>query len=186
MNSSRDKVRFTIEDRILLHLLDFVKLRDEIQVPPNITQQGISQGVHIKKKHVPRSLKAMKENGLLSERTAHVTGKSQRMKTYFLTMEGEEKARRLRHHIKGIVIKVKDGTRDIKEVEIKDLGTLLEGSLSLAEVVSYISPDGVFDVEKVRGEKEEETQEMKRDDIAVYKKALSQAWKDGRVSTDEK
>ena len=186
MSEAPQNLHFTIEDRILLHLLDYVKMREEVQVPANITQQGISDGVHIKKKHVPRSLKAMKDKGLVTERTAHVAGKSQRMKTYFLSRDGEERARRLRHHIKGISIKVKDGTRNIKEVEVKDLGTLFEGTLSLAEVVSYISPDRIFDVEKVRHEREEEPKETKRDDVAIYRKALAQAWKDGRVSTDEK
>jgi DNA-binding PadR family transcriptional regulator len=186
MSEAQESLHFTIEDRILLHLLDFVKMRDDVQVPASITQQGISQGVHIKKKHVPRSLKALKEKDLISERTAHVTGKPQRMKTYSLSRDGEEKARRLRHHIKGISIKVKDGTRNIKEVEVKDLGNLLEGTLSLAEVISYISQDRVFDIEKVRHEREEEQQVTKRDDVAIYRQALAQAWKDGRVSTDEK
>lgn len=186
MSEVPESLHFTIEDRILLHLLDYIKMRDEVQVPVNVTQQGISDGVHVKKKHVPRSLNSMKEKYLITERTAHVTGKSQRMKTYFLSRDGEERARKLRHHIKGLSIRVKDGSRDIKEVEIKDLGDLFEGTLSLAEVVSYITPDSVFDVEKVRRERDEEPQDAKRDDVSIYRKALAQAWKDGRVSADEK
>ncbi len=186
MNEARKRYRFTIEDRILLHLLDFIKWRDEIEVPLNITQLGISKGVGIKKKHVPRSLKAMMEKDLLSEKTAHVTGKPQRMKTYFLTLQGEEKARRLRNHVKNLAIKVKVGTRDIKEMEIKDLGELLKETYTLAQVISYISHEGVFDIEKVKDAREEVQSKAKRDDLAIYKETLTQVWKDGRMTSDER
>ena len=186
MSGAKGRYRFTIEDRILLHLLDFVRSRDDIEVSQNITQQGISKGVGIKKKHVPRSLKVMSEKDLLSERTTHVMGKTQRMKTYFLTIKGEEKARRLRTHVKDIRIKVKDGTRNIKEMAVKDLGDLLKESYTLAEVLSYISSEGVFDIEKVKDAREEEKREDKRDDLIIYKKALAQVWKDGRMTSDER
>ncbi|ODS35442.1 MAG: hypothetical protein A7315_05575 [Candidatus Altiarchaeales archaeon WOR_SM1_79] len=186
MNKNQVRLRFTIEDRILLHLLDFIKWRDEIEVPPNITQHGISYGVGIKKKHVPRSLKVMIEKNLISERTTHVTGKTQRMKTYFLTIKGEEKARRLRSHVKDIKIKVSDGTTNIKEMVIKDLGDLLKDSYSLAEVLSHISSDGIFDIEKVKKMREEEKKETKRNDLEIYKQALTQVWKDGRMTSDER
>lgn len=186
MNRDQESIRFTIEDRILIHLLDFTRFREEIEVPLNITQQGISIGVGIKKKHVPRSLKSMIEKDLISERTTHVTGKSQRMKTYFLTINGEERARRLRNHVRDIKIKVKGGTKDIKEMAIKDLGDLLKDSYTLAEVLSHISSDGVFDIEKVKNIREEEKKEVKRDDLEIYKEALTQVWKDGRMTNEER
>lgn len=186
MNKNQVRLRFTIEDRILLHLLDFIKWRDEIEVPPNITQLGISYGVGIKKKHLPRSLKVMIEKNLISERTTHVTGKTQRMKTYFLTIKGEEKARKLRSHVKDIKIKVSDGTTNIKEMVIKDLGNLLKDTYSLAEVLSHISSEGIFDIEKVKKMREEEKKETKRNDLEIYKQALTQVWKDGRMTRDER
>jgi DNA-binding MarR family transcriptional regulator len=174
MNLTKNRYRFTIEDRILLHLLDFVKWRNEVEVPSNITQQGISRGVGIKKKHVPRSLKAMIEKDLISERTTHVKGKTQRMKTYFLTVKGEEKARRLRNHVKDIKIRVSDGSTDIKKMAIKDLGDL------------HISSEGIFNIEKVKEIREEEKKGVKRNDLEIYKQALAQVWKDGRMTSDER
>ena len=186
MNLTKNRFRFTIEDRILLHLLDFVKWRNEVEVPSNITQQGISRAVGIKKKHVPRSLRAMIEKDLISERTTHVKGKTQRMKTYFLTVKGEEKARRLRNHVKDIKIRVSDGSTDIKKMAIKDLGDLLKETYSLAEVLSHISSEGIFNIEKVKEMREEEKKEVKRNDLEIYKQALTQVWKDGRMTSDER
>ena len=186
MNKAQGKFRFTIEDRILLHLLDYTKYRDDVEVPQNITQQGISDGVGIKKKHIPRAMKTMGEKDLISGRTAHVTGKTQRMKTYFLTIKGEEKARRLRSHVKDMIIKVKNGTGKIKEMVITDLGTALKESYSLAQVLSYVSSDGVFDLDRVKETREEEKKEEKRNDLEIYKKTLEQVWKDGRMTSDER
>ncbi len=186
MNNALGRFHFTIEERILIHLLDFVKLRDEIEVPPSLTQQGISKGVGIKKKHVPRALKAMIENDFIEERTAHVIGKTQRMKTYFLTLKGEKKARELKNYVKGIIIKVMDGTTDIKKMPIKDLGELLKGSFSLSEILSYISPEGIFNIEKVKEAREVGKKDAKRDDLEIYQKALAQVWKDGRMTSDER
>lgn len=186
MNENTGRFRFTIEERILLHLLDYIKYRNEIEVPLYITQGGISDGIGIKKKHVPRSLKAMIEKDLLSERTTHVKGKPQRMKTYFLTINGEERARRLRNHVKDITIKVKEGDREIKDLVIRDLGNILKDSYTLAEIVSHISSDGVFNIQEVKETREEEKKEAKRDDLQIYKKTLTQVWKDGKMSSDER
>jgi DNA-binding MarR family transcriptional regulator len=186
MNKNEGRFRFTIEERILLHLLDFVKYRNEIEVPSSITQGGIAEGIGIKKKHVPRSLKAMIEKDLLTERTTHVKGKPQRMKTYFLTLNGEERARRLRNHVKDITIKVKEGDREIKELAIRDLGNILRDSYTLAQIVSHVSSDGIFNIKEVKETREEEKKEVKRDDLQIYKKALTQVWKDGKMSNDER
>ncbi|UCG68357.1 MAG: hypothetical protein JSV09_11125 [Thermoplasmata archaeon] len=186
MNKAQGKFRFTIEDRILLHLLDYTKYRDEVEVPQNITQQGISEGVGIKKKHIPRAMKTMADKDLIAERTAHVSGKTQRMKTYHLTIKGEERARRLRSHVKDLIINVKNGAGKIKEMVITDLGTALKDSYSLAQVLSYVSSEGIFDLERVKETREEEKKEEKRDDLEIYKKALEQVWKDGRMTSDER
>ena len=60
MVESQKKPNFTIEEKILLHLLDFLKYRNEIVVPQSITQLGISSAVGVNRKHIPRSLKSLK------------------------------------------------------------------------------------------------------------------------------
>ena len=45
MNLTKNRFRFTIEDRILLHLLDFVKWRNEVEVPSALalpTVEGVA------------------------------------------------------------------------------------------------------------------------------------------------
>ena len=125
MGRSVGHIRFTVEERILLHLLDFTRYRNKIEVPIAITQQGISQCIRIERKHLPRSLKAMHGKNLLEERTTHVKNKPQRMKTYYLTLNGEAKASELKEGIMDFTIRIKEFPTAITQVN-PDLVDLIE------------------------------------------------------------
>jgi tellurite resistance protein len=179
-------LRFTVEERILLHLLNFTSFRDKIEVPQAITQQGISQCIRVKRKHLPRSLKSMIEKTLLMERTTHVKDKTQRMKTYYLTMNGEAKANELKEGIMDLTIRIKDKDGQIKEKTISEVEKLVEGLYNLAEVLSDIISEGIFHLQEPQEEKEEDKEQTTISKIKVYRKALVQAWKDGKMTSDER
>tara|TARA_A100001037_G_scaffold248925_1_gene231424 strand:- start:17 stop:391 length:375 start_codon:yes stop_codon:yes gene_type:complete len=77
-----------VQERILLHLRDYVDYADKVEVPFAISQMGIANAVSIARSNVPRAISGMKESGQLIERQAHVTGVSRKRKAYFLTTEG--------------------------------------------------------------------------------------------------
>ena len=77
-----------VQERILLHLRDYVDYSDKVEVPFAISQMGIANAVSIARSNVPRAISGMKESGHLIERQAHVTGVSRKRKAYFLTSEG--------------------------------------------------------------------------------------------------
>ena len=68
MNESSSSLRFTVEERILLHLLDYIYYRSKIEVPKFITQEGISLTIRVHRKHLPRSLKSLIEKNLILEK----------------------------------------------------------------------------------------------------------------------
>lgn len=177
--------RFTVEERILLHLLDYVRLKNEVELPQTLTQEGIAGGVAIQRKHVPRALKGMEEKEQIEERMAHVSGKSQRMKTYHLSPSGEKSARRIRVHARELQITVKEGagTRDCC---IADFRKACNEAYTLAEVLSYVSLDGVFVIESVQEPMSKSISSgEKKDNIEIYRRVLDQAWKDGVMTSDE-
>ncbi len=45
-------LRLTAKERILLHLLEFTKYADSVEVPPGMTQEGIAQTAWILVPHV--------------------------------------------------------------------------------------------------------------------------------------
>jgi len=175
------KLRFTVEERILLHLLDFTHYRSKIEVPKSITQEGICNNILIQRKHLPRSLKKMEEKNLIEIKTTHVKGKKQRIKTYYLTNRGELKAFDLRESIINFKIIVCDKKGFLIETTIKDVGKIAGGFNSLAKIVSCINSEGIVDLKKIeKNEKKEISDRLK-----IYKKALEQAWDDGKITKSE-
>jgi len=185
MMDSEEHLCLTIEERILLHLLDFYQYATAITVPIEITQQGISEAILIQRKHVPRSLKAMLNKGLLEETIRHVTGKRQRLRAYFLTDKGREQALLLRDHVKSLLICIctEEGstTQTVEEVM-----HLLKGIFSWGKVLSYVSMYGVVDRKKIDENTMQRDALPLTDNALVYKKALAQAWKDGTMTNDER
>jgi tetratricopeptide (TPR) repeat protein/DNA-binding PadR family transcriptional regulator len=81
-----------VQERILLHLRDYVDYSERVEVPFALSQMGIANAVAIARSNVPRAISGMREQGLLIERQAHVTGVSRKRKAYFLTDAGAEVA----------------------------------------------------------------------------------------------
>jgi len=77
-----------VQERILLHLRDYVDHTDKVEVPFALSQMGIANSVAIARSNVPRAIAGMREQGHLIERQAHVSGVSRKRKAYFLTEEG--------------------------------------------------------------------------------------------------
>ena len=77
-----------VQERILLHLRDYVDHADKVEVPFALSQMGIANAVAIARSNVPRAIAGMREQGHLIERQAHVTGVSRKRKAYFLTEDG--------------------------------------------------------------------------------------------------
>jgi hypothetical protein len=186
MVESDKKPHFTIEEKILLHLLDFIKYKNEIVVPQSITQKGISSAIGINRKHIPRSLKSLIDKGYIFEKTLHVQDKPQRLKTYFLTFKGEKNANNLKVFVSEINIKLIDKTGTINNVKIGNVCNIIKDSYSCAEIITYLSPEGIFDVDKINDLKKKQQKKTTKNSILIYKKALAQAWKDGKMTKDEK
>ena len=91
-----------VQERILLHLRDYVDYKSSVEVPFALSQMGIANAVAIARSNVPRAIASLKDSGLLVERQAHVSGVARKRKAYFLTDGGittaEETWQRLREH----------------------------------------------------------------------------------------
>ena len=72
-----------MQERILLHLRDFADYSEKVEVPFSLSQMGIANAVAIARSNVPRAIAGLKDQGLLVERQAHVTGVTRKRKAYF-------------------------------------------------------------------------------------------------------
>ena len=67
-----------VHERILLHLRDFTDFSDSVEVPFALSQMGIANAVSIARSNVPRAIAGLKDQGLLVEKQADVSGVSRK------------------------------------------------------------------------------------------------------------
>ena len=98
----------TVSERILYHLIGYVKYEDKYESPFDVTQDGISQACSISRAHAAIELKKLKAAGIVEERLSHVRRGKSRRKVYFLTMSGKSKASDVVQYVKdyGIITMV--------------------------------------------------------------------------------
>ncbi len=86
----------SLNERLMLHLLEMERYREEADVPMGASQEGIAQRLGVQVHSVSRALSSLQDEGLLSVRLAHIRGAPKRRRAYFLTDKGAGAARVVR------------------------------------------------------------------------------------------
>jgi len=170
----------TTEERTLLHLLHQQLPSGGWEAPATLTQAGISAAVHIQRKHIPRTLKRMEGNGLLTVAQRHIPGGKQRKRVYTLTESGQERAESLRDRILSEQVQ-----HNGQGVALRTLWTSPQPMLELlshldegmtyhnAALVSPVSnPEGIASIDAQYGEE-------------LVRRMFARAWEDGKITKDE-
>ena len=89
----------TVEEAILVHLLDYKRYFKEDTVPMKMTQAGISRALGVRRSHISTSLDNAKQKETIEESMAHIKGETRRRKCYFLTESGISIAKELKEKI---------------------------------------------------------------------------------------
>ncbi len=87
-----DGSQLSVNDRALLHLSRFASDIPPEEYPADATQAGIALAVGISRTHVPRAVKGLIKDGLVTELTARVKGHERRMSVYVVSAEGRRRA----------------------------------------------------------------------------------------------
>ena len=134
-----------VQERILLHLLDYTDFKNSVEVPFALSQMGIANAVAIARSNVPRAIAGLKDQGLLVERQAHVKGVSRKRKAYFLTDPGmnlgEETWRRLRSFPLRAILE--DG--QTVHSTLGDVNEKLPFSMRPVDIIRYMDDNCVLD-----------------------------------------
>ena len=72
----------TVEDAVLIHLLDYIKFSPEDSVPLELTQAGISRAIGIRRSHISISLDSALGKGLVDENLSRVRGEKRKRKCW--------------------------------------------------------------------------------------------------------
>ena len=171
----------TVEQRVLLHLWDTPLGDNPWEGRPELTQAGVSEAVGIARKHLPRTLKKLREKDRIHEETRHVAGAKQRCRVYSLSPEGRSAAGDLVQDIHSRVVKA-----DGEQTTVKSLHNHATG---LLDVLRSIDSSGTYRP-PVEGEDDVQPTLDGRDlpldhRLAIYDNIVRTAWSDGVVTKDE-
>jgi hypothetical protein len=140
--NNKSQFKLTINDRILLHLLDNVQSKNKREAPFSITQKGIAEGVKIRWNHVPRAVGKLKKIGYVSEEMSHIEGKTRRQKAYFLTDSGMLFARNLREKILGYKVHLIKTDGQVERMKLSEINSALKINVSPFKIFMNVSDDG--------------------------------------------
>ena len=171
----------TVEQRVLLHLWDTPLGDNPWEGRPELTQAGVSDAVGIARKHLPRTLKKLREKECIQEETRHVAGAKQRCRVYALSPIGRKAASELVDDIQTRVVKA-DGEQTTVEALHNHTTGLLDVLRNIDSTGTYRPPidDDVVDIIPLDGS------DLPLDHrLAVYDNIVRTAWSDGVVTKDE-
>lgn len=154
-----EKYRITINEKILLHLLENHRFKDRREAPRTITQKGIAENVHIRWNHVPRAMAKLIDTDYVFERVSHIEGKIRRQKTYYLTDEGMLAAKNLREKVLGWEIHLKRLDGQITKLRFSLVNSTLKTNLSPLKLYMSLSNEGIIDEKRLVHIAEEEAPE---------------------------
>lgn len=175
----------TVSQRILIHLLDYLKNEDASEVPIDVTQEGIAKVICVNRKHIPRSLKKLQSDNFIIEQRNHVKDKKQMMKTYSLTEQGRCQAIRIKNQLSDhIVYVIKNGKKTQKSVS--DVFEMFNKNHSYACIISQVIKHCHFDERNVTLQLTRKKNTSSIHPENIYRSALEEAWKDGVLTVDER
>lgn len=148
--SKGEKIRCTVEEKILLHLLEMNKYSELWEVPQSVTQEGIAGGIGTLRSAVAREMVKLKPMGLIQERLSHVTGGTRKRKVYFLTDMGLTQATNLKNSLEKREVVIQDpNTGVLKVIKLHKIPRYFNVKISLLDIVRNINANnGIFEKPK--------------------------------------
>jgi ATP/maltotriose-dependent transcriptional regulator MalT len=146
-----------VEDRILLHLQNYIRFADDYEVPKAMSQRGIGEAVWIAWSNVPRAMKKLREDGLVDERTTRVKGEFRKKKVYVLSPQGFTKAKELREDLGLRSVNVThDG--EVRKMAFADVPEYVGYKIPYLELLRGIDEENNLDISRARTRWEEQVE----------------------------
>ena len=134
-------------ERIILHLSELEKYREDAEVPMGACQEGIAQKLQMQVHNVSRTLTSLQAEGLVADRLAHIRGAPKRRRAYFLTEKGRKAAHALRADLgrRRVVIEERGKTTEMSiEDAVRRIGSLTGQTPSLTEIAELARDSDVI------------------------------------------
>ncbi|MBN1389091.1 MAG: hypothetical protein JXA22_00445 [Candidatus Thermoplasmatota archaeon] len=184
------KITLTVDERAIIHLMEFIPNEDEFEAPEGATQAGIARGIGIERKHIPRAVNKLITDNILDTKVSHVKGGRQRKKVYFLTFEGKALARRIWENLSKKRVLLRDETGNDKEITFSELCFTFQVNKTPVQLMMEMEEGNVYNPHRTsqrevsvdrKGPRTQATSDAKD----IYMKALKVAWEDSILTKEE-
>ncbi len=145
--------RLTVQERILIHLSEYARFIDNIEVPFAITQEGIAQAIGVVRSAIPRAIKKLISDNKVKEILAHVTGVSRRRKVYHLTTDGLVSALNIKEKLSNLEIYLLESNGERIKIKIKETSERLGEDIKLLEIILNLDKNNVFNYSEILARK---------------------------------
>jgi tetratricopeptide (TPR) repeat protein/DNA-binding MarR family transcriptional regulator len=150
INKSSLSFKLTVQERILLHLNEYTKNIEQLEVPFALTQEGIAEGVGVVRSAIPRAIKKLISKEYVKEHLAHVNGLTRRRKVYFLTTDGIVQAMELKNKLLTLKIKVIDNENQTIDCSIQDVPKKIGEKIPVLHLIMNLDSNNVFNIVKFK------------------------------------
>ncbi len=150
MSETPLRVSLSVNDRVLLHLLENDHQADHFIVTAPVTRPGIAESCGLHPPNVSRAMRPLLKQGFVSEHTRQIRGEARRQKTWQLTENGREEINNRLPKIKktSVLIRGRDGK--MLEVEASEASDRLDSNLTLLQVLMMVIAEGMLQYGDIR------------------------------------
>ncbi len=144
------KRKFTVNERVLLHLKESGSSSHAVDVPAPMTQAGIATAIGIRVNHVSRAVKSLQKKGFVREATARVKGEIKRKKIYLITEDGMAVANKVFNRVASTIVSIRDARQRIRDIPASDARGLMPPPRTYTIMINNLNDQGVLDIYKAK------------------------------------
>lgn len=127
------------KEKVLVQLGEYRTDPDDIPLPFEITQKGLSDHLGLRRSHIAMALQDLVKEGLVTVHKGHIEGGQRRQNAYLLTEAGVRRARETRDRLaeRAVRYEGKDG------VDTRSIGDIIESrKISLPSIIYQLDRGG--------------------------------------------
>ena len=144
------RVSLSVNDRVLLHLLENDHQADHFIATSAITRPGIAEACGLHPPNVSRAIRPILKQGFVSEHTRQIRGEDRRQKTWQLTPLGRDEIKNRMPSIKKTNILIRNREGEMLEVSAGEAADRLDSNLSLLQVLMMAIAEGMLQYGDIR------------------------------------
>ena len=144
------RTTISVDDRILLHLLEHNDQADRYLVTSFLTRPGIAESCALHPPNVSRAVRKLTKEGFVSEHTRTVVGDERRQKTWQLTQKGRIEAEDRQKLLSNQKVLIRDKSGKLLEIFAKEVASRLDAELTLLQILMHAQHEGLLTYGDIR------------------------------------